>query len=455
MQTLRSLAELDEKLRECDRAEAISDDRLRALFATFRMEPPAGLPADPFAPEYSAMQRDLYRQIAGKDYTTANEVTVFDVAGALRRPFPYATGSCATTGEQFILMGSVLGRMALAPGSRVLEMGAGWGNTTLVLAELGHSVTAVDIEPRFCELIRRRAAQRNLPITVVNADFLWVEEVSERFDAVLFFESFHHSADHMRLLRALHQVLTPEGRIFFGGEPITTSLGYPWGLRLDGQSLWSIRKQGWLELGFSERYFSEALARTGWFARKHGAGATVWQAPRRRERTAYRYVAKALARTGWVARKNVAATAGGPPVWEAQPRESAVFCFPANDPALRTDVGIREDDAIAFYNAAPGTALFGPYISLPAGRYVARLRFAAASERRGQATLDVCAAAGAQRLAARDIDAALLPGPQPIAELAFGSASELHEIEVRLFCAGGFTARIESVEIRPAASSAS
>jgi hypothetical protein len=33
-------------------------------------------------------------------------------------------------------------------------------------------------------------------------------------------------------------------------EPITDDFGEPWGLRLDGMSAWSIRKHGWLELGF-------------------------------------------------------------------------------------------------------------------------------------------------------------------------------------------------------------
>ena len=65
------------------------------------------------------------------------------------------------------------------------------------------------------------------------------------------------------LLRALRQAVMPEGRIFFGGEPITADFPMPWGLRLDGNSLWAIRKNGWLELGFREDYFARALAETG------------------------------------------------------------------------------------------------------------------------------------------------------------------------------------------------
>jgi hypothetical protein len=38
-------------------------------------------------------------------------------------------------------------------------------------------------------------------------------------------------------------------------------LPYPWGLRLNGESLRAIGKWGWLELGFSESYFYELLHR--------------------------------------------------------------------------------------------------------------------------------------------------------------------------------------------------
>ena len=414
MQILKTLDELDEKLRECDRAVAVSDDLLRAVFTTFRMDSPDELPTDPFSPEYREFQMRLYRQIAGKDYSIANEATVFDVARAVRRPFPYATGSCTTVGEQLIAIGFVMRSMALAPQSRVLELGAGWGNTTLQLAELGHRVTAVDVEPRFCELIRQRAAQRDLIIDVVNADFMWVKEVHTPFDAVIFFKSFHHAADHIGLLCALRNAVTPEGRIFFAAEPIQPDFPYPWGIRLDGQSLWSIRKHGWLEMGFEDGYFAEVLRQNGWFARKHIA-----------------------LDPGWLN------------VWEARRRDTAMFRFTADSPALGTEVGRRVDGIIALRDAPQGTALFGPYITLPADHYVARLCFRAGAERRGRATMDVAIDTGAETLAHRVIKAADLSDAHPFVDLEFESIEELRELEVRLFCDQGYTDEIEAIEIRP------
>ena len=90
----------------------------------------------------------------------------------------------------------------------------------------------------------------------------------ELFDVAVFFESFHHCADHIALLHRLHDVLRPGGVVFFAAEPIQ-KLDYPWGPRLDGLSVWSSRTHGWLELGFDNAYFERALSRTGWSGRRH------------------------------------------------------------------------------------------------------------------------------------------------------------------------------------------
>jgi SAM-dependent methyltransferase len=93
--------------------------------------------------------------------------------------------------------------------------------------------------------------------------------MAEEFDAILFYECFHHASDHMRLLGSLAKRLRPGGQLVLASEPIWDGFPMPWGLRLDGNSLWAIRNFGWLELGYTESYFREALARTGWSVRKH------------------------------------------------------------------------------------------------------------------------------------------------------------------------------------------
>jgi protein-L-isoaspartate O-methyltransferase len=242
------------------------------------------VPADPFGVEYRDFQMRLYERLSARAYDPRNEITKFDVEAADRTPFPFSSGSCRTAGFFTMGMGFLLQTLDVEPGARVVEFGPGWGNTTIAMAMTGLEVTAVDIGSDFCELLRRRGKRQCVNITVVNADFMWAETVREPFDAAVFFESFHQCSDHMRLLNALRTAVKPDGRVYFAAEPILPDFPLPWGLRMDGESLWAIRSNGWMELGYNERYFREALARTGWAATKHVypdlGWAAVWEAKR-------------------------------------------------------------------------------------------------------------------------------------------------------------------------------
>lgn len=253
-------AELDARFAECERAAALSDDALRQVFKTFRLALDGKPPADPFSPDYRDWQLALYERISGRRYGTANEASEFDCEAA--RPFPYEA-SPQVAGEHLGAIAFLIGSLRLRSGARVLDMGPGWGNTTLALAQLGFQVTALDLEPRFCALIADRARRLGVTVETVNADFFWIEETERRFDAIVFFESFHHCADPVRLLTAMPKVLAPGGHVYFGAEPISPVFPMPWGVRTDGESLWAIRHHGWLELGFRDDWFREALERVG------------------------------------------------------------------------------------------------------------------------------------------------------------------------------------------------
>lgn len=289
MQVISTIEALDAKLAECDAACQISDDALRQVFTTFRMDFSTQVPADPFSREYHDFQMAVYERIAGRKYSPRNEVSAFDVTAADLRPFPFYTGSCRTVGYFTMGVGFLLHSLNLPAGARVVEFGPGWGNTTIAMAMAGLDVTAVDIEANFCELLRRRARRHEVNLTVINADFMWAETVSEPFDAAVFFECFHHCSDHMRLLRALRTAVKPDGLIYFSAEPIAPDFPLPWGLRMDGESLWAIRSNGWMELGYQDGYFREALTRTGWTATRHVLPgiewASVWEAKRIDEAT--------------------------------------------------------------------------------------------------------------------------------------------------------------------------
>ncbi len=124
--------------------------------------------------------------------------------------------------------------------------------------------------------------------------------------------------------------------------------------------------------------------------------------------------------------------------------------FGAGGPPVHTQVGQRHGGLIELLGAE-GAGAYGPYIALPRGRYVARLRFRAGWAPGGAAVLDVSADHGETRIASLPLEGASLPGFGMAVELPFEAAADLSGVEVRLICRAGFTGALEAVEIAPAA----
>ena len=270
MQRFTDLSSLDNYLVRLDAAAQVSDDQLRALFDSFEWQREPCTEQDPYSVRYKEQQMQVYCTLAGVTrYDTANERSHFDVAQAVRQPFPYHTGSPQTVGDHLMGIGFLIKTAGIMPGAKVLEFGPGWGNTTLAFVQLGYQVTALDIEPNFVDLVRRRVEATGLEVEAIEGDFSFFYDTDRKFDAVVFFECFHHCNDHLKLLQSLRRMLTPDGVVVFAAEPITDSFPVPWGVRLDGQSVWSIRKYRWLELGFQESYFVRTMMRVGWIVTRH------------------------------------------------------------------------------------------------------------------------------------------------------------------------------------------
>ncbi len=267
-----ALGDLDTQLARATALMSTQPDQARALLDGFVVALPTGPPDDPFSEAYRDWTWDLYRRISGRAaYDTTNETSPFDLAAALARPFPYQSGSLALVGRDLEARGHLLhclSQVLLPPhagAARVVEFGPGWGNLTRDLVATGLDVTAVELDEKFCRLVEQRCDGPGR-VTVVQGDMLSFT-AAEPFDAAVFFESFHHCADHMAMLRGLRDIVRPGGAVLFAAEPVQR-LDYPWGPRLDGLSVWSSRTHGWLELGFDIGYFGEALRRTGWAGRR-------------------------------------------------------------------------------------------------------------------------------------------------------------------------------------------
>ena len=243
-----------------------------ARLQRYRVAAPSDVPADPASREYREYQLRLYERLSGQSYDPpkterANGLTLAD---ALKNPFPYATQDAAVVGTYLAAVGHVVGVIGRRPASRILEFGSGWGHTTLALARSGYRVTAIDIEPMFIDLIDTLAAREGCVIETHCAPFEDFPNSGGGFDVILFFECFHHCFDHAALLPKLRSSLNPGGRILLCSEPIgAETVPYPWGIRLDGHSLWAIRTHGWMELGFKEDYIVQLFVNGGFRLTKH------------------------------------------------------------------------------------------------------------------------------------------------------------------------------------------
>ena len=289
MRTLSNFDQLDAALNQAQVLQHQSDDAFRKHLTSFYMNLDAGraMPTDPYSEAYRQMQLELYARIAQKPYALANEETEFDIENALRWPFPYASRSAQLVGDYLVSYGLFIKMMNLPANAKILEMGSGYGPLTTHLAAMGYQMTCLDVSPRLLEFVQRRTAHLPTPVNTICGD-MTTAPIDETFDAVVFYESFHHCLDHLRLLERLPALLKPGGLVAFAAEPIVPDdsplVPYPWGLRMDGLSLWSIRRWGWMELGFRESYFKTMLLRAGWRVQRHRLGQSgltdVWLAAR-------------------------------------------------------------------------------------------------------------------------------------------------------------------------------
>jgi SAM-dependent methyltransferase len=131
-----------------------------------------------------------------------------------------SSGWWARSVEQQLLPWGLSG---LQLGDDVLEIGPGFGATTTVLADRPGELTVLELEPRYCERLRRE-----LPggVDVVQGDATAMPFPDGRFSAVVCFTMLHHlpsPAAQDRLLVEAARVLRPGG-VFAGTDSLGTGL---------------------------------------------------------------------------------------------------------------------------------------------------------------------------------------------------------------------------------------
>ena len=97
------------------------------------------------------------------------------------------------------------------PPAAVLDVGAGTGAMSLLAAELGHRVTALDLAPGMLDRAREKAAERNLDVAFVVGPA--ESPPAGPFDAVMERHVLWTTADPVAVLRAWRAVTRPGGRL--------------------------------------------------------------------------------------------------------------------------------------------------------------------------------------------------------------------------------------------------
>ena len=383
----------------------------------------------PYSEEYYQQQIALYEEVSGRKLNQADgELHPTDIESLVNQPNPIGILDVAQMCEHVRAVSMMMSIAGLTGEARVLDMGAGHGIASEVMAFMGCRVHAIDIDPVLGDLSRRRAAARGLQIerSILNFDDLSSIEDGQ-YDGAFFSQSLHHCLRPWELIERLKTKLKPgSGVIGFVGEPINEFWWKNWGLRLDEVSLFVARSHGWFESGWSLDFITDCFERNGFkldMFKGGFAAADVGMATMSSEKRDTVFAKAALA--------GVTQHVIDPKVDD----DGEVSIDPER---YLTLVGQKKmlHGRPAFWQQGDetGMLLYGPYITLEPGKY----EFAALIEAGGRGTLgmDIACNLGQKVLFEKKNSSTNSPGPM-LATGQFSLTEHVTDLEIRLAIVSG------------------
>jgi SAM-dependent methyltransferase len=107
------------------------------------------------------------------------------------------------------LFAEVLKRLGVGPGSRLLDIGCGSGYAARMAADLGASVTGIDIAPELLAIAHERLPQANFR----EASMGELPFVDDTFDVAVGFNAFQFAGDPGQAVREACRVVRPGGLV--------------------------------------------------------------------------------------------------------------------------------------------------------------------------------------------------------------------------------------------------
>jgi SAM-dependent methyltransferase len=113
----------------------------------------------------------------------------------------------------------ILSRMGNLNGKRLLDIGAGLGESSMYFALQGAQVTMTDISPGMVQTGRELARRYGVEVEGIVSEAEDLSVAAESFDFVYIANTIHHVRDRDALFQKIHRALKPGG-LFFSYDPL-------------------------------------------------------------------------------------------------------------------------------------------------------------------------------------------------------------------------------------------
>ena len=119
------------------------------------------------------------------------------------------------------LMLKMIDRIVASNQRKALDFGAGTGNLTGKLLGMGYSVTAIDISPEMCAILKMRfnAYIKSGKLVVLNSPIEYADFGEGEFDLITCYSVLHHLPDYAGVIQRLSVFLKKGGLMYLDHEP--------------------------------------------------------------------------------------------------------------------------------------------------------------------------------------------------------------------------------------------
>ncbi|HKF52526.1 MAG TPA: class I SAM-dependent methyltransferase [Candidatus Acidoferrales bacterium] len=114
----------------------------------------------------------------------------------------------------------ILSRMGSLRGRKLLDIGAGLGESSVYFALQGANVTTVDVSPAMVKTALQLGQKFNVDLEGIVAEGENLNVPADSYDLIYIANTIHHVQDHASLFEQMRRALKPGG-MFFSYDPLT------------------------------------------------------------------------------------------------------------------------------------------------------------------------------------------------------------------------------------------